>query len=561
MWRRTYLLLLFLRVYFAFSSSYLHPDEIFQGPEVVAGELFAFHNVRTWEWTVAKPIRSVFPLWPVYGLPMALLKALWSREGDGVVSPSVIYYTLRFVMFVLCFVLEDWAIYELVHSPRKRKDAVTLVASSYVTWTFQTHTFSNSVETLLVLWCLVLMQRIAGDGSQTRPSSPSDEKPGLSSDAVPRRLPLALIALLVSGAFWLFVAIATDTAFYTGPAATTSFSALFGYIHTMPIITPINNLMYNTKASNLKQHGLHPHYQHILVNLPQLLGPALLLLVPRPFHFSSFNVEHMLRNTRLTAAITGTVILSIIPHQEPRFLLPCIPLILTCVCLPDSKLWRRRFWTAWLIFNGIMGVLMGIYHQGGIVSAQLAMPDLIQNSLTNTQSTAKQVEVYWWKTYPPSLYMLGAPIRNPFTNEVIDVTTDPLLGANRTTLLNSLTANLDSCESRGSMLHKFTSAISSDNPHQVILVAPFSAFRFDSEATIPPISNFTFVLPDSHSPNDRTGNGLRLTHLTTFRKHINLDDMDFGDDGILATLKRVVGLRGLGVWRVTAECVGLEVEI
>lgn len=208
MWRRTYLLLLFLRVYFAFSSSYLHPDEIFQGPEVVAGrsrtifesdtntdlfvgELFAFRNVRTWEWTVAKPIRSVFPLWPVYGLPMALLKALWSREGDGVVSPSVIYYTLRFVMFVLCFVLEDWAIYELVHSPRKRKDAVTLVASSYVTWTFQTHTFSNSVETLLVLWCLVLMQRIAGDGSQTRPSSPSDEKPGLSSDAVPRRLYIA----------------------------------------------------------------------------------------------------------------------------------------------------------------------------------------------------------------------------------------------------------------------------------------------------------------------------------------------------------------------------------
>jgi GPI mannosyltransferase 4 len=91
-------------------------------------------------------------------------------------------------MFTLCFVLEDWAIYELVHSPRKRRDAVILVASSYVTWTFQTHTFSNSVETLIVLWSLVLMQRIAGDMSPTRPSSPSDDKPGLSSDAVPRRL-------------------------------------------------------------------------------------------------------------------------------------------------------------------------------------------------------------------------------------------------------------------------------------------------------------------------------------------------------------------------------------
>lgn len=38
MWRRTYLLLLVIRVYFALSPSYLHPDENFQGPEVFAGK-------------------------------------------------------------------------------------------------------------------------------------------------------------------------------------------------------------------------------------------------------------------------------------------------------------------------------------------------------------------------------------------------------------------------------------------------------------------------------------------------------------------------------------------
>jgi phosphatidylinositol glycan class Z len=63
-------------------------------------------------------------------------------------------------MFILSFVLEDWAIFELVHSPRHRRTAVALVASSYVTWTFQTHTFSNSLETLLVAWSLVLIDRI-----------------------------------------------------------------------------------------------------------------------------------------------------------------------------------------------------------------------------------------------------------------------------------------------------------------------------------------------------------------------------------------------------------------
>lgn len=39
MWRRTYLLLLVVRLWFALSPSYLHPDENFQGPEVIAGKL------------------------------------------------------------------------------------------------------------------------------------------------------------------------------------------------------------------------------------------------------------------------------------------------------------------------------------------------------------------------------------------------------------------------------------------------------------------------------------------------------------------------------------------
>lgn len=39
MWRRTYLLLVLVRLWFALSPSYLHPDENFQGPEVIAGML------------------------------------------------------------------------------------------------------------------------------------------------------------------------------------------------------------------------------------------------------------------------------------------------------------------------------------------------------------------------------------------------------------------------------------------------------------------------------------------------------------------------------------------
>lgn len=52
MWRRTYLFLLAVRLWFALSPSYLHPDENFQGPEVIAGKTAAAHppclHVNPW---------------------------------------------------------------------------------------------------------------------------------------------------------------------------------------------------------------------------------------------------------------------------------------------------------------------------------------------------------------------------------------------------------------------------------------------------------------------------------------------------------------------------------
>lgn len=125
------------------------------------GQIFSYPVRHTWEFTNEHPIRSVFPLWPVYGLPMLLLKWLWIGNGkDGDIPPIAVFWTLRVLMFIISFVLEDWAIHELVQSPRHRRIAVLLVASSYVTWTYQTHTFSNSVETLVVAWSLVLIERI-----------------------------------------------------------------------------------------------------------------------------------------------------------------------------------------------------------------------------------------------------------------------------------------------------------------------------------------------------------------------------------------------------------------
>jgi len=93
---------------------------------------------------------------------MLVLHSLWEGVGKEV-PPVVVYWTLRVLMFTLSFVLEDWALYELVRPARQKRVALILVASSYVTWTYQTHTFSNSIETLVVLWSLVLIARIVED--------------------------------------------------------------------------------------------------------------------------------------------------------------------------------------------------------------------------------------------------------------------------------------------------------------------------------------------------------------------------------------------------------------
>ncbi|KAF2630225.1 glycosyltransferase family 22 protein [Macroventuria anomochaeta] len=517
MWRRVYFLLILVRIYFALSPSYLHPDENFQGPEVIAGRVFDYPVLETWEFTSAHPIRSTFPLWLAYGWPMYILRWLW--EGFGYdVSPSVVYWTLRVLMLTLSVVMEDWAVHELVQSPRARRVAVPLVASSYVTWTFQTHTFSNSLETLLVCWSLVLIQRIVGDkkrsgilassllgcmvvvGVFNRITFPAFLLlPSLLLLPHFKRKPLSFVFLTLSALFAAFIAICVDTASYT-PAEFT-FSSVF----SNPVITPLNNFLYNSDSANLAQHGIHPRYQHFLVNLPQLLGPAFpLLFFLRRSHISPI----------LISALSGVALLSIFPHQEARFLLPAVPLILSSIRLPYNPQ-LRRFWTAtWIIFNLALGMLMGVYHQGGIVPVQM--------NIAKTNETV--THAFWWKTYSPPTWLLNGKNQ--------ELTTVDLMGMPGPQMLDAVKISLPSCRTRKPPKIEGKGA--------TYLVAPRSAY---------------FLNP-FQDPTKRKE--ISLEEVWSYRQHLNLDDMDFGDDGVWPTLSRVAGDRGLVVWRVTRNCWATE---
>lgn len=292
-----------------------------------------------------------------------------------------------------------------------------------------------------------------------------------------------------------FIAIVLDTSFYL-PEPVTWSDLIY-----RPIITPLNNFRYNSVTENLAQHGLHPWYQHLLANLPQLLGPATLLLFLRP-HFS----------LRLYSAISGIVVLSLSKHQEARFLLPVVPLALSSVQLPSGRA-SLRLWTAsWVLFNLFFGILMGIYHQGGIIPGQLFM--------SNQPDATHAV---WWKTYTPPIWLLNGK------NEVLE--TSDFMGMKGDTLLEKL-SDLATCDTPADRRNQ--EYLKEKNG--TYLIAPASA---------------TWL--DPYLPNKGL-DGLRFREVWRFRNHLNLDDLDFEEDGVWKTLKRVIGRRGLVAWRVTKSC-------
>lgn len=298
--------------------------------------------------------------------------------------------------------------------------------------------------------------------------------------------------MIISGLLTSFIAVYLDTSFYTELPVT--WSTLF----RNPIITPLNNLTYNLSTSNLATHGLHPHYQHVAVNLPQLLGPAALLFFVRP-HFS----------LRLYSAVSGVCVLSYFQHQEARFLIPAIPLILSSVQLPKNHLHLRVWTVLWIIFNVIFGLLMGIYHQGGVVPTQVFL------SKQPDATTA-----LWWKTYSPPIWLLNGK------NEILK--THDLMGMPGPSMMKELT-DVATCH-----LPPSNQALYYEEKEGTYLIAPLSA---------------TFL--DTYLENDL---GLKFYEVWRYQQHLNLDDLDFGDDGVWPTISRVIGRRGLAAWRVTKDC-------
>ncbi|KAF6017619.1 hypothetical protein EB796_024100 [Bugula neritina] len=86
------------------------------------------------------------------------------------------------------------------------------------------------------------------------------------------------------------------------------------------VVSPLNFLLYNRNSENLSEHGLHPRYLHILVNLPLLFGPliAFLLLFVFMVLYIKNKAHRLVMIMLFLSTVTPLALLSMFPHQEPR---------------------------------------------------------------------------------------------------------------------------------------------------------------------------------------------------------------------------------------------------
>ncbi|CAI4051704.1 hypothetical protein SKDZ_15G2930 [Saccharomyces kudriavzevii ZP591] len=380
----------------ALGPSYIHPDEHFQCIEILVMQFTKIKGTVPWEFDPNFAARSYVPLLLIYGPLFTILKAFPSVHNN----PILILYLMRLQNYLMTVLCCHFIIPKLVRSDRKTVQSIKkiLILTSYVTWTYQTHTFSNSVETLILMTSITLMESIVDEKNFEENNYRKSILLGFTfSLGVFNRVTFpAFVLLPCLIIFWKFYRIHWRS--FTLLSLSFLFASyLFVLIDTYIfncgkrfVFAPWNNLKYNLNVQNLQLHGLHPRYTHLLVNLPQILGPVLVLAI-----LSGYKLDKL----STYAIVSGVLFLSLFQHQELRFLIPLLPLFVTNLNwtpMSSTLVNGTLFKGAWFLFNIIMGFIMGISHQGGIVQ--------FLGDYSNSHTEPMGVHI-WWKTYSPPTWM------------------------------------------------------------------------------------------------------------------------------------------------------------
>lgn len=441
----------------AIQPSYIHPDEHFQTLEILSQTIGGVKGTTPWEFQTNHAARSYVPLYLMYGPLYFIMFKLFHIQ-----NPVIILSLVRVHTYLTYIVVFRSTFKRLCKS--KRFDAIEfLVATSYVTSSLQSHTFSNSVETIILLGVLASYEYLI-----------SSKKKQLEDNSYLVSIVAAI--LIVTGTFNRM----TFPAFILLPSIRVFFKYYIRHFKTFVsflfticitclvfiqidtylfksdsyVIAPWNNLQYNLDVSNLQIHGLHDRYTHLLINLPQLIGPVLILILTT-IKYQKFR-DHLQRLPSLSI-ISALTILSFFPHQELRFLIPLTPLIFVTFHDIHSKVWIQ----IWLLFNIILAIIMGCFHQSGIIRVI---------SHYHHQENSELGVHMWWKTYMPPTWM--------YMNENLTVSTTKNVSTTETVDFNSLQEvthdhiiDLKGCDTS---LLDLTLSKMLDEIDEVILIVPTS---------------------------------------------------------------------------------------
>ncbi|BGP49627.1 alpha 1,2 mannosyltransferase [Rhodotorula kratochvilovae] len=555
-----------LRVFVAFTSlSSIHPDEHFQNPEVAVGVHFDFAGagdglLRTWEWEGDAPCRSIVPVLGSSGRAFQLLRLLYGSNPPA----TALFAAQRAVMLFLSFSIDAM----LWRTSRRSRLSLLLFASSPVVFTFLLRPFSNSLETLFLAAAyvelaeaetsalpikLVGLGAVLAAGIFTRITFAAFALPLVFAVVVKlaRRVDLrpfsrsSLLRLLVAGlpaviGFLLvsLLCVSIDTAyFHSGDTSLLAALRALGSPRSL-VLTPLNLLRYNLSSENLAEHGLHPRWMHAVVNMPMLFGAGLAVVGSGGTTLLQRGSGGLKREDResmllhLASIAVPLVLLSLLPHQEPRFLVPLImPLVLLAPYTPLFRSGTRRAAKArkaacilWLLHSLVFTCLFGYMHQGGLLPALFAVNKELQDPTTQLGG-AGDVDVVFWRTFMPPRHLL-LPLA-PEGTPVPAVRVTDLAGAPFTTLVSTL-ASLSSPDLAPSS--------------HLVLVAPAYAIEAHNLTCLP---SSTFPTPSGALDPAEAGKQRCLAPLFpekgAFGVHVDMDRL-----GDLAGARWETA--GVGVW-------------
>ncbi|XP_077291612.1 phosphatidylinositol glycan anchor biosynthesis class Z [Arctopsyche grandis] len=446
----TYWTLAALRLALIFTPQrgYIHPDEFMQTLEPIAGRALDVEWRRSWEFNNTFPLRNIALPRVFIGIPLTLLYGAndFTTEHFNIkiLTPYSLLVIPRLIYCLLSF-LNDYCLYKICRLYGENvSDKLLFLASSYVSIVYATHTFSNSLEmVLLSLLLLSVSDCMLTSKCVIEHSEAITDKYKQSNDVVERvqlyklrkLLPeyslskcLQISTIVVVGMFnrptfiafafpsiflWLmrglgskyigfkdfhtrlfvFVMCCLPSLFFMIIAD----SSFYGYLTISDIesnavtinnfvVTPVNFLRYNIFAENLAEHGLHPRWLHVLVNVPilfNILGIIGLFTITKMSYrlcrglYRSLPRIQSINGLMTFSVITPVALLSLFPHQEPRFLTPILlPVVYLYAkhiqLIPSDSEWNKRLkkfaFAVWCVCNVLLSLFFGFIHQGGVYS-------------------------------------------------------------------------------------------------------------------------------------------------------------------------------------------------